>query len=84
MRVLCIHGGKRTVSSTGSHVEGPIPVVGNYYIVISDIVNDDELFYELAEFPRTTDRIDYFSSKMFAVPSSIDETEIVKEREVTV
>ena len=80
MRVICINEGKRTVSSTGDPVDGPIPVVGNEYYVIDDIVHEGKLFYELAEFPRTPTKIDYFNSHMFAVPSELDETELVKER----
>lgn len=83
MRVICISEGS---GPNGDAYMPPI-IVGNPYNVKSqEVLNDGKMYYELHEIPP-----DHFFRErylyacyLFAVPSEIDETELINHKEEVV
>lgn len=78
MKVVCL-----TLETLGPHVEGSKdvptgdwPVVGSTYTVDDTMRHEGILFYSLVELP-----LDWHDARNFAPISSIDETELIAQRE---
>lgn len=87
MRVICLLTGNpdKTFDCMGNKgVYVPPVYVGNEYTVVDKDIHNGRLFYELAEVPPDGFIHFQYESKMFGIPSDIDETELVKDREICV
>lgn len=82
MRLICIDSGSQWTDREGNPIEaGTELVVGNYYTSIRTKEMADGLCHELAEIPPQHGYVNIYHSTLFARISSIDETELIQQRE---
>lgn len=83
-KVICVNSGtpgntRDTLGNKGVYC--PDVFVGSEYTVVDEYYNNGELYYELFEVPADGITHYFYSSKMFATYSTINEQELVNTKE---